>query len=104
MNGVEESAQADKPRGRREPGSKAVQQLREGYRLRVPDDDHGPPAELARTVSLMLATARVEEEIAATLRAMAGDGGGEVAARRTQLAAEADQGALTAARRIEVMQ
>lgn len=54
-------------------------------------------ANLARTVMQLEAVARVEKEVAQTLRAMAGRNGSSLAARRLKLAGDAVQGAHAAA-------
>lgn len=53
-------------------------------------------ANLARTVAQLEMVARVEKEVAHTLRAMAGRNGSALAARRLKLAADAVQGARAA--------
>ena len=61
-------------------------------------------ADFTRSIMLMETIGRVENDLAQTLRAMAGQDGGEAAARRLRLAEDADRGAQAAAKNSERLQ
>jgi len=83
-------------------GVQAVSQV--GQSDRVARGEEAFPATLRVTMTLMMAIARTERDIAETLQGMAAHSAGERAARRRKLAADAVEGAHEADKRREQLQ